>query len=117
MKNRYEIDRLISPIAKKYGFKKEKYSPRFWLDKRFELKTSTGNQVGSEKLEFELSDATKRYPGCHWGGYISELQLDYSFDNNIILSTFGAWMQAIFELEEMQPYTRSLKIKKLKKNK
>jgi len=115
MENSYEIDDLVYPILKKYGFEKEdKWSSYLILDNRFEFKTQRGNQVGSKKLKFILSDMTKRELGYHWGGYISQLELDYNFDDNIILSTVSVWIQSIFELEEMQPYARSLKVKKIK---
>jgi hypothetical protein len=117
MKHSYEIDDLIYPILKEYGFhKKDKWSKILYLDNRFEFKTESGNQVGSKKLKFILSDMTKRNPGFHWGGWVSQLELDYNFDDNIILSTISSWLNSIFELEEMQPYSRTLKINKLKDN-
>jgi len=110
-----EIIKFIEPILKSYGFKRDRYTILFHLDDTIELRVETGNTVGNKIMKFELSDMSKREPGYHWGGYVSELKLDHSFDKNILCSTFTAWLNSIFELEEMQPYARSLKIKKIKK--
>ena len=107
-----DIYKYVWSVVKKYGFKKHNFR-MFHLDNRFEIQISRGNQVGNKVFEFEFSDMSKRQPNYQWGGYISKMSLKESFNENILYSTFNTWLKSIFELDELQPYLRSLKIKKI----
>jgi len=110
------IYKYVSQEVRKYGFKKDYAGGiSYYLDNRFELKVSRGRQVNNKIFEFEFSDMSKREPNYHWGGYISKMKLEESFDEKILYSTFDAWLKSIFESEELHPYMRSLKIKRIKK--
>ena len=109
-----DIYKYVWSVVKKYGFKKHNFR-MFHLDNRFEIQITRGNQVGNKIFEFEFSDMSKRKPNYQWGGYISKMKLEESFDEKILYSTFDAWLKSIFESEELHPYMRSLKIKRIKK--
>lgn len=108
-----DIYNYVWSVVKKYGFKKHN-SRIFHLNDRYEITVSRGRQVGNKEFEFEFSDMTKRELGYNWGGYISTMKLDKSYNEKIIYSTFDAWLSGVFQIDELQLYMRSLKIKKLK---
>jgi len=110
-----DIYKYVEKEAKKYGFKCEKYGTYLHLDGRFELKTGRGNVVRNTDYYIEFEDMSKRPGTQKWGGTISKIHLSGSHHQNIIKSTFEAWIKSIFELEELQPYARALKVKKIKK--
>jgi len=113
----FDIYKYVSQESKKYGFKiPYKYSTRIYhLDNRFEISVSRGNVVRNTDYYVEFEDMTKRPGKQMWGGTISKLHLSGSHHPNIIKSTFEAWIKSIFELDDLQPYTRSLKVNKVKK--
>lgn len=110
-----DIYKYVEKVTKKYGFKKHNFRI-FYLNGIFELTISRGVQIDNTEFKFEFSNIEKQIQIYHQGGYISILKLDKNLNENILYSTFDAWLKSVFQLEELQPYIRSLKINKLKEN-
>ena len=110
-----DIYKYVQKVAKKYGFKQHNFRI-FYLANVIELTVSRGNQVGNKEFDFNISLITNRKPGYSWGGYLSSLKLDNSYDENIIYTVFDAWLYAVLSLDEVKLYMRSIKIKKLCSN-
>ena len=107
-----DIYKYVQRVAKKYGFK-EKNFRIFYLANVIELTVSRGNTVGNKEFEFNIALTTNRELGYAWGGDLSHLKLDKSFDENILYPVFDTWIESVLKSKELQLYMRAVKIKKL----
>jgi hypothetical protein len=98
--------------VRKMGFKRDNFRI-FYLADVVELTISEGNTVSDMFFEFNIALTTKREPNRHWGGDISTLKLDNSYDENILYPVFNTWLESVLASEELKLYTRSVKIKRI----
>lgn len=107
-----DIYKHVQKVVKKYGFKKENFRI-FYLANVIELTVDRGNTVGNKEFVFNIALITNRQPGRYWGGDISNLKLDESYDEKILYPVFDAWLDAVLSIDELKLYMRSVKIKKV----
>jgi hypothetical protein len=107
-----DIYKYVEKAAKKYGFKQKNFRI-FYLASVLELTVSRGNTVDNKEFEFTFSLIPNRLPGYSWGGYISNLKLDKSLDENILYPVFDTWLDSVLKSKELQLYMRSIKIKRI----